>query len=147
MTHTMKTCHAYLIFCNDLWCFLSQCIVDVSESQTKARRRTSVSWCNTRSRSDSFSDSAQGKSSKYESFVDIRQKYDEFVFRKHENVFVFCIFSQHSEGADYWRLPSRKKKSCLFCLVHTMAADVLAASGTRASATMAFILHARNILI
>ena len=59
-----------------------------------------------------------------------------FIYKKHKNVFIFSIISEHFDGTCSWNLSWRKTGMHLSYVINIMAADDLATQGARASAAM-----------
>ena len=81
-------------------------------------------------------------------------------FKKHKNIFTFCIISQHWYGGGHYHSPSWKTRPIYPALsvarlseiflknkVNTMAADALAPCVARSSAAMVLILFTWNLLV
>ena len=59
----------------------------------------------------------------------------EVIFGKHD-IITFSIISQHWDGTGSWNTSSWKTRTCLSCVIKTMAADDPATQGARLSAAM-----------
>ena len=65
--------------------------------------------------------------------------------QKHRNIFTFSIMSQHFDGTGCWNPSLWKTRTCLSYRINTMAANVLATQGARASTVMVLTLFFQNI--